>query len=369
MGHIYQRKWKDKKGKIHQSDIWWIKYYSGGKPHFESSESTKKGVAKRLLRDREGSVERGELVNPRMNRVTLGELAEDVFNDYRMNRYKTLDDIKRRFKKHLLPFFGEHKRASTLTTSRINEFIVHRQGQGASNGEINRELTALKRAYSLGINAEPPRVTRKPHISLLVENNVRTGFFEHQDFESVRYHLLDYLKPFVTFSYITGWRKSEVRNLEWTQVDFENEWVYLEVGTTKNKDARKFPFTDELREVLKQQWENREALKKRGIICPCVFHRNGKKVGDFRKSWNEACKKAGLAGRIPHDFRRTAVRNLVRAGVPDTVAMRLTGHKTRSVFDRYDITSEEDLRQAANLLGAMVTKRLQLGGNAQTAKI
>ena len=370
MGHIYKRTWKDKQGNTRQSDIFWIKYYRDGRPFYESSESIKKGVAKRLLRDREGSIEKGELVNPKMNRVTLGELAEGVYDDYRMNKYKTLDDIKRRFDKHLLPFFGDHKRASTLTTSRINEFIVHRQGQGASNGGINRELTALKRAYSLGFASDPPRITRKPTIRLLTENNVRQGFFERPDFESVRHHLPpDYLKPFVTFSYITGWRKSEIRNLEWTQVDFENEWVYLEVGTTKNKDARKFPFTDELREVLQRQWKDREALKKSGMICPWVFHRNEKRVGDFRKSWNQACKKAGLAGRIPHDFRRTAVRNLVRAGVPETVAMKMTGHKTRSVFDRYNITSENDLRDAAQLLNAMVTKRLQSGGDVQTAKI
>jgi len=356
MGHVYQR-----------GNVFWIKYYSGGKPFYESSESTKKRVAKRLLRDREGSLERGELVNPKMNRVTLGELAEDVYNDYQMNKFKTLGDIKRRFDKHILPFFGDHKRASTLTTSRINEFIVHRQGQGAANGGINRELTALKRAYSLGLASDPPRITRKPTIRLLTENNVRQGFFERPDFESVRLHLRDYLKPFVTFSYVTGWRKGEVSNLEWTQVDFENEWVYLEVGTTKNKDARKFPFTDELREVLQQQWKDREALKKSGMICPWVFHRNGKKVGDFRKAWNKACKEVGLAGKIPHDFRRTAVRNLVRAGVPETVAMKMTGHKTRSVFDRYNITSENDLRDAAQLLNAMVTKRLQSGGDVQTA--
>ena len=181
-------------------------------------------------------------------------------------------------------------------------------------------------------------------------------------FEAVRRHLREYLRPFVTFSYITGWRKSEVRNLQWPQVDFENEWVILEVGTTKNKDARQFPFTDELRELLRQQQESNKSLKKSGIICPWVFHRKqGKPVGDFRKAWKTACKKAGLPGKIPHDFRRTAVRNLVRAGIPESVAMKMTGHKTRSVFDRYDITSENDLRQAAQLLNAVVTRKLKSG--------
>ena len=351
MGHIYQR-----------GRIFWIKYHRDGRPFYESSGSGKEGDAKRLLRLREGDIERGVQVTPRMNKAILGELAEDVFNDYRKNRYKTLPHIQGRFTRHILPFFGEHKRASSITTSRINEFIVHRQEEGASNGEINRELSALKRAFTLAVQSEPPKLMRKPHIKLLAEDNVRQGFFERDQFEAVRRHLREYLRPFVTFSYITGWRKSENRNLQWPQVDFENEWVILEVGTTKNKDARKFPFTDELREVLQQQWKSRGTLQNSGIICPWVFHRKqGKKVGDFRKSWTSACTKAGLPGRIPHDFRRTAVRNLVRAGIPESVAMKMTGHKTRSVFDRYNIVSENDLKQAAQLLNAVVTKSLQSG--------
>jgi len=345
MGHIYQR-----------GRIYWIKYHRDGRPFYESSGSGKEGDAKRLLRLREGDIERSVQVTPRMNKAILGELAEDVFNDYRKNKYKTLPHIQGRFTKHILPFFGEHKRASNITTSRINEFIVHRQKEGVSNAEINRELSALKRAFTLAVQSEPPKLMRKPHIKLLVEDNVRQGFFERDQFEAVRRHLREYLRPFVTFSYITGWRKSEIKNLQWPQVDFENEWVILEVGTTKNKDARQFPFTDELRELLRQQQESNESLKKSGIICPWVFHRNqGKPVGDFRKSWKTACKKAGLPGKIPHDFRRTAVRNLVRAGIPESVAMKMTGHKTRSVFDRYDITSEKDLREAAQLLNAVVT--------------
>jgi len=360
MGCIYQKTWKDKKGEIHQSPIWWIKFYQNGRPHWESSESTKRSVAKSLLRTREGSVEKGELINPKAHKVTLGELAEDVYNDYLKRKYKTLGDIKRRFKKHLFPFFGEYMRASTLSTSRINQFIVHRQEQGASDGEINRELTALKRAYRLGFEAEPPRVMRMPTIKLLAEANPRQGFFEHGEFESVRSHLPDYLKGFITFSYLTGWRKNEVVNLQWAQVDLENEKVYLKAEDSKTKKSREFLFNDmyELKEVFQQQLENKEALKKRGIICPWVFnYRNGKQVGDFRKSWKEACKKAGLAGKIPHDLRRTAIRNFVRAGVSETVAMEISGHETRRVFDKYNVTSEEDRRQAARLLGAMVTKR------------
>jgi integrase len=83
-----------------------------------------------------------------------------------------------------------------------------------------------------------------------------------------------------------------------------------------------------------------------------VFHRGGRPLTDFRKSWRTAVRLAGCPGRIPHDFRRTAVRNLVRAGVSRSVAMKTTGHKTASVYARYAIVSDQDLREAAAKLAA-----------------
>ena len=93
--------------------------------------------------------------------------------------------------------------------------------------------------------------------------------------------------------------------------------------------------------------------REKGIVCPWVFHRDGKEVRCFRRSWLTACKKAGVPGNVPHDFRRTASRNLIRAGVPEAVAMKLTGHRTRSVFARYNIVSERDLVHAARQLEAV----------------
>jgi len=173
--------------------------------------------------------------------------------------------------------------------------------------------------------------------------------FDRAQFDALVKHLPAHLVPPITFAYLTGWRvPSEVLTLEWSQVDFTASVVRLEVGTTKNDDGRLFPFDllPELPMILREQEAVRRELHRTGVIVPWVFHRNGKPIRDFRRSWENACTKGACPGRIPHDFRRTAVRNLVRAGVPERVAMQLTGHKTRSVFDRYHIVPESDLREA-----------------------
>jgi integrase len=149
-----------------------------------------------------------------------------------------------------------------------------------------------------------------------------------------------------------------VLTLQWRHVDFEARVVRLYPHTTKNDEGRTFPFTDALERLLEAQKAEHERLKAEGVICPWVFNRSnrkvkGKRITTFIKAFRAACTKAGCPGRIPHDLRRTAVRNLVRAGVPERVAMQMTGHKTRSVFERYNIVSECDLVDAAKKLNVL----------------
>ena len=349
MGSIYKRTWKNRTtGGIVEGSTWWLQYYRNGIAVRESAGTSSQAEAKRLLNLREGDVAKGIPVTPKMGRIRFSELAEDVVNDYLVNRRRSLKDVKGRLNLHILPFFGE-ARASAITTTDFRRFIAKRQQEGASNGEINRELTAIKRAFNLGCQAG--RILARPYIPMLKENNVRTGFFGREQFESIRDHLPEDIQPVATFAYITGWRiRSEVLPLPLCQVDFNVGTVRLEPGTTKNEEARIFPFTEELRAVFESQRAKADALKKEGVICPWVFHRHGKRIKEFRRSWKTACEKAGLPGRIPHDFRRTAVRNLVRAGIPEAVAMKMTGHKTRSVFERYNIVNEGDLVEAARKL-------------------
>ena len=225
---------------------------------------------------------------------------------------------------------------------------MSRLEEGAGNATVNRELSALKRMFNIGAKQTPPIIVRVPHIPMLRENNARKGFFEHDEFLALRDALPEYLQGFVTFAYKSGWRSTEIRLLKWSQVDLKNGIVRLEKGETKNDEARTFYLDEELKELFKKQWETRKSVM---ILIPYVFpNRNGNgPIGDFRKSWFNACKSTKIGYRLFHDLRRTAVRNMVRSGIPERVAMSISGHKTRSVFDRYNIVNDKDLKQAAKL--------------------
>lgn len=199
---------------------------------------------------------------------------------------------------------------------------------------------------NLGARQTPPKVDRVPYIPMLKENNFRKGFFEHAEFVALKAELPGYLKGFITFAYKTGWRLSEVTGLTWNQVDRSQGIVWLEKGETKNDEGRTVYLVDELQETFQRQWIARKRSRK---LTPYVFPNvdGTRRISDFRESWNKVCKDAKIGKRLFHDFRRTAVRNMVRAGIPEHVAMMISGHKTRSVFERYNIVNDADLQLAA----------------------
>jgi len=275
-----------------------------------------------------------------------------IQTDYKVNGRRSAKSLARRIRLHLAPFFGG-KKAHDITSTDVQAFIAKRLDQHASNAEINRELAALKRAFNLALKAE--RITRKPYIPRLEENNIRQGFFERADFEAILARLPAYLRPPATFAYKIGWRLAdEVLPLTWQQVDLDVGTVRLEVGTTKNKEGRLIYLPRDLHELLDLQWQEHIA---RYPECPYVFHYHGKRVKTVFHPWGKARQAAGLSGKIPHDFRRTAVRNMVRAGIPERVAMLISGHKTRAIFDRYHIVSDGDLREAARRLKEPIPSR------------
>jgi integrase len=342
---------------IREQSVWWIKYQVNGRPQCVSSGSARKAVAKRLLKLREGDVEKGVPITAEVNRITFDQAAEDLVNDYTRNKRRSLRVLTLRLTKHLTPFFAR-RRLITICPLDIRAYTAKRQAEGASNASINRDLIVLKRMCMLAAQAGTLLV--RPYIPLLQEANVRTGFFEPEHVQSLLTHFPAWMEGIAEFAYITGWRTpSEILPLEWRHVDMTAGEVRLDPGSTKNGEGRVFPFTRALRRVLEDQRQIADDLQRAGTITRFVFcYTYGPKAGQrisesaFMHRWWKARVAAGCPGRIPHDFRRTAVRNLVRAGVPERVAMQLTGHKTRAVFERYNITSPHDLREAAQRLDA-----------------
>ncbi len=233
--------------------------------------------------------------------------------------------------------------------------MLARQEEGASNATINRDLAVFRRMLRLAY--ESGKLLRMPPIKQLKENPPRQGFFEREQYEAVRRHLRPDLQVAVAIAYTFGWRmRSEILTLERRQVDLDAGTLRLEPGTTKNDDGRLVYLPTDLKAQLVAQVERVRALERNtGRIIPYLFphlkgRRQGQRIRNFRKAWKTACRKAGVPGMLRHDFRRTAVRNMVNAGVPERVAMTVTGHKTRAVFDRYHIVSPGDLQEVARKL-------------------
>lgn len=379
MGCIYRRRKKLADGTLEETGPYWIKYSQNGRAMQESTKSFHRKDAERLLKKREGFIASGQRVNLRLEKLVFSELLDDLLLDYRA-KGQAERFAKNIVENHLRPYFGRIL-AIDIGTSDIRKYTEFRRtvNQGtttykgrldsakqiairpASNATINRELALLKRAFNLGRQNTPRKVETCPHVPMLKEDNIRKGFFDYEDFLTVRQHLPADLKAFFSFAFYTGCRLGEIQNLKITQLDLQARIVVLHPGTTKNDEGRILPLTGELYELLVMQAEIRKSLYP---DCPWLFSRHGGlQVKSFRRSWQTACLKSGLEGdlrRVFHDLRRSGVRNLVRAGVPEVVAMRISGHKTRAVFDRYNIVNERDLKEATKKLDKYFSEKEEM---------
>lgn len=335
------------------SDIFWLSYTDGGKRIRESTGSHDKKEAERILKDKEGRRARGEAVLPRADKVRYEELVEDLVRHYRNTEDRDLVEVQTRLA-HLDRFFTG-MRAVAIEAPVIERYVEQRKAAGAANGTVNRELGLLVKMFRLA--QENRRVTMLPVVSKLKEAEPRQGFFERHQYEAVRRHLPEDLQVAVTIAHTYGWRmQSEVLALERRHLDLEAGTLRL--YTSKNDDGRVVYLTPELIALLQAQAVRVQALEHRlGRIIPWLFPHEvvqfaGTRRKDFRKAWATACRRAGCPGMLRHDFRRTAVRDLVNEGTSEKVAMTVTGHKTRSVFDRYHIVNPADLKEAARRIAA-----------------
>jgi len=289
----------------------------------------------------------------------IGDLLKLAEADYQRQGFRTWSDALSRWNCHLKAQFSDIL-AGELSSDHLSAYVAGRQHDGAMGGTINRELSLLKKMLRLGQRTEPPKVVTIPHFEKLAESAARQGFLSDKLYDALARECGTeglWLRGMFVLSSSFGWRKGEVLNLRVDQLDFPNRTIRLDVGTTKNGDARLVRMTGEVHQVLAACASNKNA-------DDYVFTRNNnRRVRDFRKAWEKACARAGRPGLLFHDLRRTGARNLRRLGVAEGVIMKIGGWRTRSVFDRYDIVDLSDITDAARRLDA---KRAEM--DAATAK-
>jgi len=331
--------------------IWWIQYYIHGVLMRESTSSEDKEEAKRQLSVKVGDVAAGRAVAPK--RTTIADLCALVLADNRLRNLRDAQHTEMRYQANVEPLLG-NLLASRFGPAQVRQYVTQRREAGVSDATINRELAIVRRGFKLGAQEDPPLVFRQPAIPKLEENNVRQGFLAPEQYEKLLAELPANLKALFVCGYHVGARKNELRRLQWPQVDFESGLIRLSGEQTKNKCPRILPIYGDMRRWLEQQQD----------MCPegspWVFHgSHGYPVDNHLNGWKGACERAGVPGLLFHDLRRSAIRNMKKARLQDLECMRISGHKTRAVFDRYNIIDEDDLADAGKQLEAYTRKRKQ----------
>jgi integrase len=231
-------------------------------------------------------------------------------------------------------------RATALSAESVASYVRDLLAEGYKNASVNRLTTVLRQAFKLA-DLPCPKV-----VKLYEGDNVRTGFFSNSEIRRVMANLPADLADFTLFAWCTGMRLGEIKSLRWP--DLEGDVLTLRAENAKTGHSRVIPLEGELLELIERRKKARAVKTGSGItLADLIFHRNGRKVGNFRKAWKKACRLAGVPEtRLFHDLRRSSIRDMVRSGVSQAVAMSISGHRTTSMFQRYNITDQADQRKA-----------------------
>jgi integrase len=361
-GRIFRRKGKDGENLA----LWHVAYWGPVDGRVieirESAGTGDERKARQFLKERlrevgNHRVGAARFQGPRQERVRVEELLDALDRDYVQRSVKGLREARNHMKP-VREFFG-FRRAMEVTPNLVRSYIASRKESvrsvggkpivGVANSTINRETEVLGRAFRLARNEGT--LTLAPAIPSLPENNARRGFFERHEVESLVLHLREPVSDMAQFAYATGWRLGEIRSLRWEYVDRRAREVRL--PDSKNGEGRVLPLDESLWALFERRWTRREHRMKdgRSSLSEFVFHFRGRPTPEttIRRWWLDACAKAGLPKKLFHDFRRSAVRDMIRGGVPQTVAMSISGHKTESMFRRYNITTTADKLEALRL--------------------
>ena len=331
-----------------RGNVLWIAYSFRAQMFRESAHTSDEKVARKLLRHRLKQVERPGFVGPKEDKWTLADMNARIEADYQRKQNRSLKTVEYCFK-HLEDAF-QFRRVIDITTPIVQEYTQKRLQAGAARASVNRELAYLRHGFKLMLKAGD--ISAIPAVvELLQGENVRKGFLAPAEFVALSEKIPDVdVRDLVAFLYNAGWRSGEGKSLEWSEVDLERNMIRLPAEKSKSKKPRNLPIIGALMEIIQRR------LQVRRLDCPYVFHRNGKPIASFRKAFKAAATAVGMPGLVPHDMRRSAVRNFRRAGLSEHEGMKLSGHETDSIYRRYDIISDDDLMESMNRVQEHVKK-------------
>ncbi len=331
--------------------VWYAEHYHRGQRIRESLKTTDRTVAEKRLTALRRQRERGTYQDPMARRLAVDELLDDLLVHLSVRGAGSKAKSTLRAVREELGFIV----ARELETAAVERAAKAWLKDGKAPATVNRRLELLRQAYRLAARRTPPKVAAVPHIPLLKVQNARQGFLSGQEIERLLAALPNEdVRDFVEWGGWTGMRPGEIRQMTWAMVDLQAKTLNLDPRAAKTRKGRVIALEGPLWTIV----ERRLAHRRLGI--PLVFHREakgnlGQPVQDYRKAFASAVKTAGLRrGILPYDLRRSALRNMVRAGVDVSVAMKISGHRTRSTFDRYNIVDEEDIRAAVTKTAAFV---------------
>jgi integrase len=321
---------------------WAVEFWKGGVQHRECARTTSEQEAIAHLRRRVEESSQGKYVSPRAGRVTVADLLKLVTADYATAGNRSARTLKYRVAA-LTSELG-HLRATKVSRSAVEAYKAKRLSDGRAKATINRELACLRRAYKLAERSHPPLISASsvPSIELYREDNVRQALLDHTDYVALLAHLPAPTDDAVTFAYLTAWSRAEVLGLTWREVDRAHGLIILPSTRSKHGEPRELPLSPALSALIEKRWQARLVSGPSGPrVCERVFHRDGEPVRDFRSAWWKASHAIGKPGLLFRDLRRAALTNLVQSGVTEQVSMRISGHRTPSVFRRYRIVSTD----------------------------
>jgi integrase len=320
---------------------YWCAFYVDGKELRESCGTEDPKRAEKYLRDRLKAVhvhqaDRAKpFITVRDRKTTIAKLMEALKTNFELrgkNSPQNLSNIKR-----VTEDLG-HVRANDLGDAGVANYIHDQIEAGYAKATVNRLTETLRQGYALA------KLPAPEFIKLDESDNVRRGFFSEQEVRRVLANLPAELADFTLFAWLTGMRKGEISSLRWEDVDGDS--IRLRAESSKNGRARLIPLEGELGELLARRKQARQIKRKDTVmLAALIFHRKGEPIREFRKSWATACTKAGIR-RLFHDLRRSSCRNMLAAGVPQAIAMEISGHRSPAMYRRYAIVAENDLRTA-----------------------